>query len=100
MLAFTEVVGVASGGLKVLKRLGRHSCCQGRSAQRPVRVNILGRNQSFAALPGAETPRTETLQGVLPSPALVQQGNELDRQIVPVVDKFMVFFEAAQPLLR
>src|ERR1035438_7188768 len=87
MLAFAQVPWVVARSLKVLEGIRSLSRGQGRSAQRSMSVNVLGRHQSFATLPGGEASLTEEFQRCLPSAALVQQRNQLHGQIVPARHK-------------
>jgi len=52
-----------------------------------VGVDILGRHQSFAALPRVEAARLESLQSRVPLAALVEECDVLHTEVVPAFHK-------------
>src|ERR1035437_344110 len=84
---------------QVLKRDRRVLLGNSCNTQSPICVNVLCRDQPFAAFPWTEASGAQELQCWLPLPALVQKRDVFHCQIVPAVHKTFMLFKRAQPLL-
>src|SRR6266481_3758952 len=86
MFPFSKIFGIHARRLKVGQGLAWFPGLKQFAAHQKMCCYVLAGYQTFAALPGVESPRTKDLQSLRCYARLVAEGDEFDHQVVAPVN--------------